>query len=113
MRSQKHFGHRARFFERESVGNVHRRPCVGDGFLRISPARQQRHRPIAGPPAADASGDGDDLARAFQSQDRGGAGRGWVVPLALQKIGAIDRRGMDVNPDRALYEWWRIDFSNA
>jgi len=83
-------GKRGRLFERERLGDTHRRPRVHDGLLRVAPAREERHRSLPDPPAGDSGADLGHDARALQPEDRGSAGRRRVEALTLQEVGAID-----------------------
>ena len=49
---------------------------MDDDLLRVAAAGEQRHRAIAGVPAADVAPDFDHLARAFQAEDRRAPGGG-------------------------------------
>ena len=92
---------------------MHRRAGIGDDFLRVTAAGQQRHRPIAAFPSTHAVRDFNDLTGTFHPQDRRGAGRRRIVSFALQKIGAVDGRRVNTNANRALYKRWSVDISNV
>jgi len=97
VRGEEDLRHRARFDVAERIRNMHRRTVVDDDLLRVTAAGEQRHRAVAEVPAADVRTDFDHLARALEAEDRRSAGRRWIVPLALQKIGAIHGRRANAN----------------
>ena len=86
---------------------------MDDDLLRVAAAGEQRHRAIADVPAADVRSDLDHLARAFQAEDRGGAGRRRIVAFALEQIGAIHRRRAHANAQFVGRQRRRIHVTDA
>src|SRR5207249_4545496 len=90
---QEDLGEGARLLVAYRLGHREGRAVVDHRLLGVAATGKERHDPLAGPEAARLGAHLQHLAGTHEPQDRRGAGRRRVEPLALEEIGAVDRRG--------------------
>ena len=79
----------------------HHLPGGHGHLLGVPPGREERAHLVAHLMALDALADRADPARALEAEHVGGALRRRVEALPLQRVGAVDRAGDDVDDDLA------------
>ena len=83
--------HARRLLPRERLGNAHQVAFVGARELGVSPARHQRHHPVAGTEALDPGTHLAHHARHLESQDLRLARGRRVLPFPLADVRSIHR----------------------
>ncbi len=99
------------FLEWHQLGDGHHAAGGDHHLLGVAAAGEQRHRPIARLPAAHPGARLHHLAGALESEDLGGAGRGRVLALALQQVGAVEGGGKHAQAQLAAAESRRHDLA--
>ncbi len=79
-------GHRQRLWHRQAL------PRRGHCVFSIPATVGECTDPVTRLPARHTTAHSHHFTRHLQAQDRRGAGRGWVEPLALRHIGPVDAR---------------------
>jgi hypothetical protein len=103
VRGREDLGEAAGVLPVEDLGDRHRLALVDDGELRLAPAADDRHDPVALVEASRARPPPDDLACELEPGDVGRlAGRRRIAPAPLQHVRSVDARRLDADQDLAV-----------